>query len=107
MAKRETVKQTLAKLSSGALTVDQALSGTPAPVPCAHCAAQVGYLEVFPAQVNGTGSACLPCFIKHVDAKRTDQQRFETLMGAFGGGRGEVIIESRLITGRPVKRGAR
>jgi hypothetical protein len=56
-----------------------------APVTCAHCAAQVHYLEVFPAQVNGTGSACLACFIKHVDAKRTDQQRFAAMMGAFGG----------------------
>jgi hypothetical protein len=56
-----------------------------APVTCAHCAAQVHYLETFPAKTNGTGSACLPCFIKHVDAKRTDSQRFAAMMGAFGG----------------------
>jgi hypothetical protein len=53
-------------------------------VKCDHCEAQVGYLEVFPAFANGTGSACLPCFIKHVDDKRTDSQRFAAMMGAFG-----------------------
>ena len=53
-------------------------------VKCDHCEAQVHYLEAFPAKRNGTGSACLPCFVEHVDAKRTDAERWGAMMGAFG-----------------------
>lgn len=67
------------------MTAEQQHAYDTAMVPCHHCAAQVEYLAVFPAFINGTGSACFPCYIKHVDAKRTDQQRFAAMMGAFGG----------------------
>ena len=51
---------------------------------CDHCAKQVHHLEVFPAKLNGKGTACIQCFIKHVDSKRTDADRFAILMNTFG-----------------------
>jgi hypothetical protein len=57
-------------------------------VKCDHCKAQVDHLEAFPSKRNGTGSACLPCFVQHVDSKRTDADRAAIIVGAFGGKRG-------------------
>ena len=53
-------------------------------IACDHCAALVDALEVFPAQLNNTGSACIKCYIEHVDSKRSDAQRFAAMMSAFG-----------------------
>jgi len=53
-------------------------------IACDHCAAAVHPLEVFPAQLNGKGSACIKCYIEHVDSKRSDAQRFAAMMSAFG-----------------------
>jgi hypothetical protein len=66
------------------MTQEQDQGYEAATVRCNHCNADVHYLEVFPAHRDGTGSACLPCYVKHVDAKRTDAERFSALMGAFG-----------------------
>jgi type 1 glutamine amidotransferase len=76
-------------------------------IKCDHCLELIDHLEAFPAKRNGSGSACLGCFITHVDSKRTDSERFGIIMGAFNAEPGEVIIERRVIMPRPVKRGAR
>jgi len=52
--------------------------------PCDHCSAAVHWLEAFPAQLDGTGLACLSCYQLHVDSKRTDAQRYDVIMGTFG-----------------------
>lgn len=52
--------------------------------PCDHCTKQVHWLEAFPAQLDGSGLACLSCYQLHVDSKRTDAQRFQIIMGTFG-----------------------
>ena len=51
--------------------------------PCDHCSAAVHWLEAFPAQLNGTGLACLSCYQLHVDSKRTDAERYAVIMGTF------------------------
>ena len=55
---------------------------------CAYCGAPVHELEVFPTAAGVAGSACLPCYVANVDAKRTDADRFASIMGAFGGEKG-------------------
>ena len=52
--------------------------------PCDYCGKLVHWLEAFPAQLNGSGLACLSCYQANVDSKRTDAQRYDVIMGTFG-----------------------